>query len=197
MRRTWMRGSVVLVLFLVWTAALSSPIMATAAPNGTVRSGVIENCWSGPDTFAQWHENVKTAHGMWKGMPERWVAVFDGRYYASASVLKSEQYHWKSDGTEQYHNAFSWNMYPGLDPASATGWYEFNGVADTVDAISFGTEGFLVSHAAGMGRGTLAGQNAKFTMVFRAWGASTLSLCADPTTVKWNGTMDLEITKAP
>lgn len=196
MRRSNMIAALVLVILLVGMAALV-PRAATAAPQKVVLTGVIENCWAGSDTFGKWHENDNNGHGNWKGMPEEWVALIGGQYYASRSVLKAEQYHYKADGTEQYHNAYHWLMYPGLDPDAATGYYEINGVADTNDSLPLGAPGFLESHGTGVGRGSLAGQTVHFYMISAGDGPSDLYLCPNPAETNWHGMVELEINGAP
>lgn len=161
-------------------------------------SGIIENCWAIDGPWAKWHVNPANNNtvGIGKGITEGWVALLGGQYFASTSTQKAAEIFFRVDGTVKYHNSFVWNMFPGRDPAGP-GWYEFNGVADTVESIPFGEPGFLVSHATGVGRGTLQGQNAHFTMAFASWGRSTPILCADFMEGGWNGTMALEINNAP
>jgi hypothetical protein len=203
-----MLGSVMLVLLMALVAVLPTASVAAPKLERAVLYGVIENCWN-DGTDWTWHTHGNNIVATMKGMQERWVSVFGNesnvQIFTSLSTLRSAQGHIRSDGTIQYHNSYAWAMYPGYDTKSATGWYEFNGVADTVDSIPFHAAGWLVSHATGIGRGTLQGQNAHFTMVWVSEGPSSSSssspaaekMCVNHETVNWNGTMRLEINNVP
>lgn len=199
MRRTWMASPLVVALLIGMAVASPAPTTAAPKPEGAVLSGVIENCWAGENAFWHWHENANNAHSMSKGMPERWVSLLGGQYFTSESVLTSEQVHFKSDGTVQYHNSYKWTMAPGrdVDPGTAPGWYEFSGVSQSVDSVPVNEAGWIISRAAGVGRGALAGRSVKFEMVLVSLGPSPLELCADPASTRWNGTQVLEINPAP
>lgn len=194
MRSFWMRGAP-LLLALLMAASVALPARPAAAEGRefTVLSGPFSALCTLYDLTGS---EVSNGH-VWQ--TRYWFAgeskaLLNGQRYTS---LVSGHNHavGQIDGPERtYTGWLDWKLYPGDEPATATGWYETQYVERDV---RIGDTLRIEGHMAGQGYGDFKGQTIHGTLVVTEWWPSS-DLCGGETpSAFFNATLTLVVTGAP